>query len=297
MQPVVIVHGGAGPRRVPADAAGDEQRLQALEHAVRTACEHLARGALAACVEAVAELEDCPLFNAGTGSVLASDGAVWCDAAVMSGDGRAGAVAAVTGIRHPVRAARALRDEGETVLWAGHSGALAERFALATIEPDALVTAHARRRLDAHRAAGAQPQTGTVGAVCLDAEGRLAAATSTGGRTGKHPARVGDSPIVGAGTWADARTCAISATGAGEAFIRAACAHEVHARMLHGAHSLHDAATAALAAVRDAGGLGGIICVSHDGQVAMPCSDDHMSRAWRIGNGEIHTAVRSERRD
>lgn len=291
MQPVVIVHGGAGPRRRAGSEQADGQRLAALEHAVRTACANLGDGALAACVAAVAELEDCPLFNAGTGSVLASDGTVWCDAAVMTGAGRAGAAAAVTGIRHPVRAARALLDVGEIVLWAGHSGELIARHGLTAIDPQALVTADARRRLDAHLSGEAQPQTGTVGAVCLDAGGSLAAATSTGGRTGKHPARVGDSPIVGAGTWADARTCAVSATGAGEAIMRAACAHEVHARMLHAGASLHDAAAAALAGARDAGGLGGLICVSSGGEIAMPCTDEHMSRAWRVGSGPVRSAI------
>ena len=291
MQPVVIVHGGAGPRR-RTDAAQDRaRRLAALEDAVRAARGQLAAGALDACVEAVAVLEDCPLFNAGTGSVLASDGAVWCDAAVMTGDGRAGAVAAVTGVRHPVRAARALLDEGEIVLWAGRSGELVARYGLTEIEPRALVTEHARRRLEAHRAGLAQPQAGTVGAVCLDAHGRLAAATSTGGRVGKHPARVGDSPIVGAGTWADGRTCAVSATGAGEAIIRAACGHEVHARMLHAGQSLPDAAAAALDGVRAAGGLGGLICVAHDGTIAMPCTDEQMSCAWLAPDDTIHSAL------
>lgn len=137
MQPVVIVHGGAGPRRRAGAERIDGQRLAALEHAVRTACANLGDGALAACVAAVAELEDCPLFNAGTGSALASDGTVCCDAAVMTGAGRAGAVAAVTGIRHPVRAARALLDEGEMVLWAGHSGELIARHGLTAIDPRA----------------------------------------------------------------------------------------------------------------------------------------------------------------
>lgn len=154
-----------------------------------------------------------------------------------------------------------------------------------------MATPAARARLEAHRAGRAQPQTGTVGAVCLDAGGNLAAATSTGGTIGKHPARVGDSPLVGAGTWADARTCAVSATGAGEAFIRAAYAHEVHARMLLGGASLADAATSALETVRAAGGLGGAICVSRTGEIAMPFSDGHLSRAWRSGGARVQSAL------
>ncbi|MDP8967028.1 MAG: isoaspartyl peptidase/L-asparaginase [Actinomycetota bacterium] len=290
MEPVVIVHGGAGPGR-PGSASADAERAAALERAVAVAFERLDAGALEACVAAVCELEEAPLFNAGRGSVLARDGSVWCDAAVMAGDGRAGAVAAVTGVLNPVRAARALLVDGETLLWAGHSGELVARYGLQSIDR-AQVTPAARARLDAHLAGRPQPQSGTVGAVCLDADGGLAAATSTGGRIGKHPSRVGDSALVGAGTWADARTCAVSATGAGEAFIRAVYAHEVHARMLLADQSAADAAAGALQTVRAAGGLGGAICVSARGEIAMPFTDACMSRAWRIGAGPVQSALR-----
>ncbi|HUR86005.1 MAG TPA: isoaspartyl peptidase/L-asparaginase [Solirubrobacteraceae bacterium] len=290
MKPVLIVHGGAGPARA-GDAASGAERAAALERAVAAAFEHLPEGALGACVAAVAELEDCPLLNAGMGSVLARDGGVWCDAAVMTGDGRAGAVAAVRGVRNPIRAARALLDEGETLLWAGQSEELVARYGLRAADPEQFVTPAARARLEAHLAGCVQPQTGTVGAVCLDAAGELAAATSTGGRVGKHPGRVGDSALVGAGTWADARTCAVSATGAGEAFIRAVYGHEVHARMLLGGASLAEASAGALEAVRAAGGLGGAICVSAGGEIAMPCTDAQMGRAWRIGDGPVRSAL------
>jgi L-asparaginase / beta-aspartyl-peptidase len=291
MDAVVIVHGGAGPRRAESTAEVDEERLAALEQAVALAFEQLEDGAVAACVAAVAALESWPLFNAGTGSVLARDGSVWCDAAVMAGDGRAGAVAAVTGVLHPVRAARALLDDDETLLWAGHSSELVARYGLEAADPAHMVTPAARRRLDAHLGGARQPQTGTVGAVCRDADGQLAAATSTGGRLGKHPARVGDSALVGAGTWADQRTCAVSATGAGEAFIRAVYGHEVHARMLLTGESLADAAAGALNAVRQAGGLGGAICVSAHGEIAMPFTDGCMSRAWSIAGKPARSAI------
>jgi len=291
MVPVVIVHGGAGPRRPGGASLSDLERAAALERAVAVAFEQLAAGALDACVAAVSELEDCTLFNAGCGSVLARDAGVWCDAGVMAGDGRAGAVAAVTGVMNPVRAARAVLDDDETLLWCGHSRALIARYGLRAAEPAQMVTPAARARLDAHLAGRRQPQSGTVGAVCLDASGRLAAATSTGGKVGKESSRVGDSPLVGAGTWADARTCAVSATGAGEAFIRAVYAHEVHARMLWAGEALPDAAAAALEAVRSAGGLGGAICVSYRGEITMPCTDDCMKRAWRIGADPVRSAV------
>lgn len=290
MQPVVIVHGGAGPRR-PGSGGADAERSAVLERAVRVAFEHLDGGALEAAVAAVCELEDAPFFNAGRGSVLALDGSVWCDAAVMAGDGRAGAVAAVTGVKNPIRAARAVLEDDETLLWAGHSGELVERYGLQAVDAAQLVTPAARARLDAHLAGRRQPQSGTVGAVCLDASGNLAAATSTGGKVGKQPSRVGDSPLVGAGTWAGARTCAVSATGAGEAFIRAVYAHEVHARMLLAGESLADASARALETVRSAGGLGGAICISDRGEIAMPCTDAHMSRAWRIGAGPTRSVV------
>jgi beta-aspartyl-peptidase (threonine type) len=294
MKPVVIVHGGAGPARPDRPARASAERLGALEEAVGLAFAQLGAGAgaaLAACVAAVAALEDCPLFNAGTGSALASDGGVWCDAAVMTGEGRAGAVAAVTGVLNPVYGARALLDDGDTLLWTGNSGELVARYGLRPTDPQRMVTGAARARLEAHLAGVRQPQSGTVGAVCRDASGRLAAATSTGGRTGKHPARVGDSPLVGAGTWADRRTCAVSATGAGEAFIRAVYGHEVHARMLLGGASLTAAAAGALEVVRDAGGLGGAICVSARGEITMPCSDGEMTCAWRVGEEPVRSAV------
>ncbi len=285
MQPVLLVHGGAGPRRPDDGHAPD--RLAALRAALEAGAARLEDGALGACIAAVCALEDEPLFNAGTGAVLARDGGAWFDAAVMSGDGRAGAVAGVTGIRHPVKAAAAVRAEDEMVLWAAHSDALAARYGLERVSSDALVTPRQRVRLEAHLAGSEEPGMGmgTVGAVCLDRRGRLAAATSTGGRTAKAPARVGDSPLVGAGTWANAGTCAVSATGEGEAFIRAVFAHEVHARMRHGGVPLEAAAHDALRDVLSAGGRGGAICVGADGSFAMPATDEVFQRGWLVGDG------------
>jgi isoaspartyl peptidase/L-asparaginase-like protein (Ntn-hydrolase superfamily) len=238
-------------------------------------------------------LEDSPLFNAATGSALAADGAVWCDATLMSADGRSAAVAAVQGIRHPILAAQALAHASHgPLLWAGGSAELAALHDLERLDPERMVTERQRRRLEAHRARRAEhePAAGTVGAVCLDARGGLAAATSTGGFCGKPPARVGDSAVFGAGTWAHPRTCAVSATGDGEAFLRVLFAHEIHARMLHGGEEIAAAAAAALAAVRQAGGLGGAICVGADGAMAMPLSSEVMYRAWRRAGRRTYTA-------
>jgi beta-aspartyl-peptidase (threonine type) len=283
VRPVLLVHGGAGPR--PRSEVDPAERLDSLRVALEAGAAALDRGALSACIAAVVALEDAPLFNAGLGSALARDGGAWCDAAVMTGDGRAGAVAGVTGIRHPVRAAAAVRAEGEMVLWAGHSDSLAERYGLERVPPDALVTDRQRDRLRSHLARGDEPGMGTVGAVCLDREGRLAAATSTGGRTGKAPARVGDSPLIGAGTWSSAGTCAVSATGEGEAFILASFAHEVHARMRHTGQDLDTASRGALDDVLAAGGRGAAICIGADGTIAMPATAEMFQRGWLVGDG------------
>lgn len=293
MRPVLLVHGGAGARPPgdPPVQAQTPEREAALLAAVSAGRAQIGGGALAACIAAVRVLEDSPLFNAGRGSALADDGTVWCDAAVMTGDGRAGAVAAVSGIRNPVLAAAAVREEGQMVLWAGNSAQLAVRYGLCRGRPGVLVTDRQRRRLQAHQTGRTQPEMGTVGAVCLDADGRLAAATSTGGRMGKAPARVGDSPVIGAGTWARAGTCAVSATGEGEAFIAAAYAHDVHARMRHAGQSLELAAHAALEDVLRTGGRGGAICVGADGTYAMPATAEIFQRAWLVGDGPAQCAL------
>jgi L-asparaginase / beta-aspartyl-peptidase len=298
--PILIVHGGAGRARPRPNARADAELRRDLARAVEDGWREVAGGAEAACVAAVRVLEDSPLFNAGTGSALASDGGVWCDASLMCGDGRAGAVAALHGIRHPISAAQALaHGRGAPLLWSGRSAELAALHGLEQIDPARMVTDRQRRRLERsfereRQAGGGGATGGTVGAVCLDAAGALAAATSTGGYVGKPPARIGDSAIVGAGTWADARTCAVSATGDGEAFMRALFAHEIHARMLHTGEGLATAAAAALAAVRDAGGLGGAICVGADGVIAMPVSSEVMARAWRCGDAETRIALGGE---
>jgi L-asparaginase / beta-aspartyl-peptidase len=298
---VLVVHGGAGPRRTGGDGRSDAELRGALELAVDAGWRRLGAGAEAACVAAVCVLEDCPLFNAGIGAALAADAGVWCDATLMSADGYAGAVAAVQGIRHPILAAQALAHaEAGPLLWAGRSTELAALHDLELIAPELMVTERQRCRLDSHRARqGVHESTahddgdraGTVGAICLDATGRLAAATSTGGFCGKAPARVGDSAIFGAGTWAHPLTCAVSATGDGEPFLRVLFAHQIHARMLHASQDLATAACDALAAVRDAGGRGGAICIDAHGIIATPVSSDIMYRASRRTGQRTYTAL------
>jgi L-asparaginase/beta-aspartyl-peptidase (threonine type) len=291
-RPIAIaIHGGAGtlPKK-GMSAARELDYWAALEDCVFRGYTILQKGgpALDAVTAAVVALEDCPLFNAGRGSVFNADGEHEMDAAVMDGATlRAGAVAAVRRIRNPVHAARAVMERTSHVLLAGEG---AERFAkengIALAPPGYFFTQERhealQKRLKSHH--------GTVGAVALDARGHLAAATSTGGYTGKLPGRIGDSPLVGAGTWAD-DACAVSGTGLGEAFIRAAVAHDVSARMRYLRQPLARAAAAALRNVARLGGDGGLVAVDRRGKVAMPFNSEGMYRAALGGDGRTRVAI------
>ena len=255
-------------------AARYEQGLaRALEagHAVLTTGGR----ALDAVCAAVVELENDALFNAGRGACYNTEEKHELDAAVMDGaTRRAGAVGGVSRIRNPVLAARAVMEQSRHVLLVGRG---AERFArehgvrmasAAYFATRSRLLALRRRALGHH---------GTVGAVALDAEGELAAATSTGGYTGKLPGRVGDSPLIGAGTYAD-ELCAVSCTGLGEAFIRAVAAHDVSARMRYRREKLSSASAAALARVAALGGDGGLIAMDRRGNIVMPFNSEGMYR-------------------
>jgi len=281
------VHGGAGrgPRGAARDAVRDGLRAAL---AAGGAALEAGASALDAVVAALRVLEDCPLFNAGRGSVLSQSGEVEMDACVMDAARRAGAVACVRGLRHPVEAALALLRDGRHVLLAG---AGAEAFAagagLERVESDWLVTPRRRRQLERWRrgatAARGRRAGGTVGAVARDAGGGLAAATSTGGLLGKLPGRVSDSALPGAGTWCD-ETCAVSATGHGESFVRVVFAVRVRsARVLEGL-DLDAACARALAEVAALGGSGGCIALDRDGGVALRFDTPAMPRGlWRPG--------------
>jgi beta-aspartyl-peptidase (threonine type) len=204
-------------------------------------------------------------------------------AAVMRGSDRAaGAVAMMRRTRHPVAAARSLLDAPPVLLAGERADAHAAAEGLEQHDPSEFVTERQRRRLERWLSQREQPDRGTVGAVCLDAGGLLAAATSTGGRLGQRPGRVGDSPLIGAGTWADART-AVSCTGAGEAFIRAGAARLLGALVAQGV-SLESAAGTVMGEVADCDGVGGLIAVDAGGNVATPFSTEAMPRGvWRPG--------------
>lgn len=272
MRRVIAIHGGAGLIR--ADKPGATHRA-VLEQALAAGYEQ--KTALDAVAAAVVVLEDSPLFNAGRGSSFNAQGEIEMDASIMDGATlRAGAVAAVRRIRNPILAARLVMEKTRHVLLAGRA---ADRFAgehgLAMESPTYFRTA---RRLAALRK-NRKSYHGTVGAVALDADGNLAAATSSGGYTGKLPGRVGDSPIIGAGTYADNRACAVSGTGLGEAFIRAAVAYDVCARMRYRGSTLKASAVRALRDVARLGGDGGLIAVDRRGNVAMPFNSQGMFRA------------------
>ena len=277
--PVLLVHGGAGNPRGGVD---DEPAIHsALRDALLTGYELLAGGAAAldAAEAAVQWLEDCALFNAGRGSVLNAEGHVEMDAAVMDGATRqAGACAGVTRVRHPVSLARAILEKTPHVLLVGEGAVrYAEDAGLDFEDPDWFVTERERVR-------HADGDHGTVGAVALDASGQLAAATSTGGVRGQLHGRVGDTPLIGAGTWADEHV-AISCTGTGEQFIRAAAAHELSARVRLAGENVPTAATTVIGDLD-----GGFIALGSDGSTAMPFNTALMYRG-RAAGGSVQTWI------
>jgi beta-aspartyl-peptidase (threonine type) len=299
----LAIHGGAGtlPR---AESGGErELRYRAGLAAALDAGYAVLRGdgtSLDAVTRAVMALEDNPLFNAGLGSVFTLDGRNELDAAIM--DGRtlnAGSVCGVTHVRNPIELARAVMEHSEYVML---SGAGAEEFALsrgfALVPRSYFYTPERWRQLERIRGgdAGLSALTishvGTVGAVALDAEGRLAAATSTGGMTGKRYNRIGDSPIIGAGTYADDRSCAVSATGHGEMFIRAAVAHDICSRMRFGSRSLREAVREVVFdELVKLHGEGGVIAIDAQGEIAMEFNSEGMFRASRRAGEEAQIAI------
>ncbi len=301
----LAIHGGAGTlRRDAMTSALEAEHRAGLRTALLAGHAVLAAGgtALDAVTRAVMALEDDPLFNAGHGAVFTAEGRLEMDAAIMDGRTRAaGAVAGVLGPRNPVLAARAVMEHSGAVLLIGE-GALAfcreqgiafEEAAYFHTERrwQALQAELARRRQGAPDTRDDAERHGTVGAVARDKAGNLAAATSTGGMTAKRPGRVGDCPVIGAGTWAENASCAISATGTGEVFIRHAAAHEIAARMRLGGQSLAQAAGDVVAELGRDGGDGGLIAVAADGTVALPFNCAGMYRGTIGPDGVARTAI------
>jgi beta-aspartyl-peptidase (threonine type) len=297
----IAVHGGAGTL-APADLTPETDRAfrGGLERALRAGFALLDGGgtALDAVVAAVQALEDDPLFNAGCGAVLAANGLHELDASLMDGrDLRAGAVTGVRHVRSPIELARLVMEHSPHVMLAGQG---AEEFALEQgLKP--VPNTHfgtERRRLELERMlhgevdAGRESLMGTVGAVALDTHGNLAAATSTGGMTGKKWGRVGDSPIIGAGTYAANDCCAVSATGHGEFFIRASAAHEVASLMRYRGLGVVEAADEVVRRqLVHLGGDGGLIAVGRDGGIAMPFNSEGMLRGAMDSRGLCMTGL------
>ncbi len=309
---VLVVHGGAGgPRRGDLTPEQDAAVRAGIERALRAGYAALNEGrpALDGVVEAIGVLEDDTLFNSARGAVLAADGTARHDASIMDGGtGQAGASAGTQHVRHPIQLARAVMEHSPHVLLTGTG---AEEFALRNgleMQPNSwFITEHARRDLarvqQAEREAarregsssgslGYHPEpwqmTGTVGAVALDRSAHLAAGTSTGGMTNKRWDRVGDSPIIGAGTFANDATCGISSTGHGEYFIRLSVAHDIHARMLYLGESVTEAANHLIhETLQTAGGTGGVIALDRAGNVVMPFNTIGMARGTITRSGVV----------
>jgi beta-aspartyl-peptidase (threonine type) len=288
----LVIHGGAGAMRPKhGDPGHHEKAREGLRAALDAGAAILSGGgsALDAVEASVRALEDDPCFNAGRGSVLTSEGVVELDAAIMDGrDRRAGAVAGLTTTRAPISLARRLMEQGPHVFL---SGTGADQFAresgLEQVDNGWFVTGERRRQLDELLAGGgfdADVKYGTVGAVACDSSGHVAAATSTGGLTAKRWGRIGDSPLIGAGTYADDGSAAVSATGSGEYFIRAVAAHQLADRVRLAGESLQAALDGVLADIRELGGTGGLIAVGPAGEVAWGFTTPAMYRG--IANAE-----------
>ena len=309
----IVIHGGAGTIQKNAMTPELEQEYRTeLKEALRIGYQVLEQGgsSLDAVEAAVVRMEDSHLFNAGKGSVLTHESTIEMDASIMDGtSGDAGAVAAVKTIKNPISAARKVLEQSPHVMLGG-AGAdhFAKNAGLKTMEPSYFKTEKRLKQLQRiidsekveldHGSSGSEAPAppgsdkyGTVGAVALDKNGHMAAATSTGGMTNKRWGRIGDSPIIGAGTYAKNSTCAVSCTGHGEYFIREAIAHSVSARMEYGKASLGQAAKDTIFEQLEAtGGKGGLIAIDSNGQIAMPYNTGGMYRGFQLSDGasDIH---------
>lgn len=304
----LAIHGGCGvmTREHLADAEWASAR-EDLGGALRTGWAVLQRdgAALDAVEAAVVALENSPHFNAGYGATLNAAGEHELDSSIMNGaDLRAGAVVAVRRVRNPVTAARAVLESGSLVML---TGAAADRFAadqgLEIVAPDYFTTGQRRDALAAmreHQAAGTLASAseaekhGTVGAVALDRRGHLAAATSTGGFTNKPAGRVGDSPIIGAGTYARDGVCAVSGTGQGEYFIRHVLGHEVASRIAYLGEDLRTATDRVMADLAPYGIGAGLIAIDARGNIVTPYNTGGMFRGWVTQDGDVSVATHNE---
>ena len=293
----LLIHGGAGG--MSADAMSEAQQTtykRALRRALEAGNEVLQdEGTALDAVEAViTTMESDTLFNAGRGAVLTSQNTVELDAAIMDGETRnAGALTGVKTVKHPIRLARTIMTESEHVMMAQEGAeTFAEEHGLEQVENDYFITQQRRSGAgdDAHVKETTE-KFGTVGAVALDQEGNLAAGTSTGGISNKRFGRIGDSPIVGAGTYASNESVAVSATGQGEFYIRSVAAHNVASRVRFGGAPLQEAARAAVEEAEALGGTGGVIVLDPEGNMAMPFTTNGMFRAYVDTEGDTEIRI------
>jgi beta-aspartyl-peptidase (threonine type) len=290
----LVLHGGAGNMNFESvPEPFQELYKHALDSALQLGLDVLhAGGPSIDAVEVVIRcLEDNPLFNAGKGAVFTSEGKNELDASIMTGqDLNAGAVAGVTDIKNPISAARAVMEQSEHVMLAGKGASVfAREQGLEIVDPSYFYT---RNRFESYQRAVARDKHGTVGCVALDRDGNLCAGTSTGGMTNKKYGRIGDAPIIGAGTYANNATCGVSGTGHGEYFIRWTVAHQVSVLMQYRGYDVEEAAREVVekTLVR-AGGDGGVICLDRFGRPAMVTNTSGMFRAYGNSEGERIVAI------
>lgn len=310
---MLVVHGGAGTiTRANLSPELEKQYREKMTEAMRAGHAILAKGGTSIdAVEATIRiLEDSPLFNAGKGAVFTHEGRNEMDAAFMDGKTKkAGAVAAVTIVRNPISAARAVMEKSPHVMMAGRGAELfATKMGLEIVDPSYFWTerrwkalqdellreqkAEETKKSSALTFPDGEHKFGTVGAVALDRNGNLAAGTSTGGMTNKQFGRIGDSPIIGAGTYAENESCAVSGTGHGEFFIRWTVAYDIAALMKYRGMSVADAANEVVnGKLTAAKGTGGVIALDAKGNFAMPFNTEGMYRGWIGEDGEAHVSI------
>lgn len=305
----IVIHGGAGSSPKQFSKEANEKRSASMRKALEIGTEVLKSGgtSLDAVEKVVLFLENDPQFNAGVGAVYNAAGSHELDASIMDGQSKAcGAVAGVSTVKNPISLARMVMTETRHVLLAGQGAEeFAKKMKVELVEPSHFDTPRSRAKWEKRQRALEEAQQdadnadqanlldedtgsyqGTVGCVALDSHGNLAAATSTGGMTAKQFGRVGDSPIIGAGTYADNESCGVSCTGVGEEYIRNAVAYDVSARMKYKGESVDEAVQAILSETLEQGD-GGIIAISHDGQISMRFNTAGMARAAADSTGRF----------